>query len=469
MITRNMKYFSLIPLLIFIFAVPICCTEQQNNPQAIDVKATIDGSASFQRLDGIGVNVNTRSWNGRELEPALDLFIDSLQINLWRVIVETVEKWEEQNDNNDPFVFNWDYYNKLYETPKFQRVWDMMAYLNKRGVTGNLMINFMGIIPLWMGGEIVKPEYEDEYIEMLVSFFYYAKNTRHLQFGLISPMNEPDIRKEGPTVGPEQYARLLKKFISRMNDVGLNGIQYAGPDVASMHTGIQKYLPEMIKEPVIMSNLAFWALHSYEGYYANADSAIKHSAYPQAKWQVTEWNEWCNGCDDGKLGNYNYDYAASSLTRLLDLLSNGANGAILWEGYDSYYEHHAPSPFSYWGVLEYNAESKTYHPRKHFYTLSQFTRFISPGSVRIGVNASAKELMITAFRDERGQLAIIGLNPHDQDIVIDGSLKDIPGVKRLQYYYTNSAENLQRGADIKAGKGFKAAIPANTIFTLKSY
>src|SRR5712672_2114706 len=84
----------------------------------------IDGLKKLQKMDGIGVNANTRSWNGEELKPALDLLLDSMHATIWRVIVETVEKWEDVNDNSDPFTFNWDYYNKLYETPKFKKVWD---------------------------------------------------------------------------------------------------------------------------------------------------------------------------------------------------------------------------------------------------------------------------------------------------------------------------------------------------------
>src|SRR4026209_2026012 len=144
----------------------------------------IDGSKKFQQVDGIGVNANTRSWNGKELEPALDLLLDSMHATIWRVVVETVEKWEDVNDNNDPFTFNWDYYNKLYETPKFQKAFEMIGYLNKHGVTDKLMINFMGPVPEWMGKKTIKPVYEDEYVEMIVSFFYYAKNKRHLKFGL---------------------------------------------------------------------------------------------------------------------------------------------------------------------------------------------------------------------------------------------------------------------------------------------
>ena len=212
----------------------------------------IDGSQRFQRIDGFGVNANTRSWNGNELMPALNLLIDSLHAEVWRVIVETVYNWEDKNDNADPFSFNWDYYNALYETPKFQKAWHMIRYLNGRGITDKLMINFMGPVPLWMGGKVVYPKYEDEYIEMLVSFFYYARNVKHLKIGLISIMNEPDIENEGPTVGPEQYVRLMHKFIDRMQSLGMGDIRYVAPDVAGMDNGVKKYIPELMKDDFVL-------------------------------------------------------------------------------------------------------------------------------------------------------------------------------------------------------------------------
>jgi hypothetical protein len=121
-----------------------------------------------------------------------------MNASIWRVIVETVEKWEDENDNKDPFNFNWNYYNKLYETPKFKKAWETIAYLNSRGITDNLMINFMGPVPVWMGKKTVLPEFEDEYVEMISSFFWYAKNVKHLKIGFISPTNESDWRNEGP-------------------------------------------------------------------------------------------------------------------------------------------------------------------------------------------------------------------------------------------------------------------------------
>ena len=463
----NKPFFSII-LFIPIFVAWTGTAQSQPMNKVNTVSLQIDGSKRFQQIEGIGVNANTRSWNGDELKPALNLLLDSMHASIWRLIVETVYNWEDMNDNNDPFVFNWEYYNKLYETPKFRKAWDMIQYLNSRGITDNLMINFMGPIPLWMGGKIVKKQYEDEYIEMLVSFFYYARNVKHLEIGLISIMNEPDIENEGPTVGPEQYAHLLRKFIDRMQSVGLGDIKYVAPDVAGMDNGLKNYIPELMKDPVVMSKIVHFGLHSYAGYYAPVDSSLKHSAYPASDFWLTEWNNWCKGCDDGKLGEYNYDFASKCVDYLLECLQNGATAGLVWEGYDSYYEHHAPSPFSYWGMLAYKPETKTYFPRKNFYAIQQISKFVLPGSQRLSASESVDSLVALAFYDEgTGSISIVGINKKHSRVTINTSLKNLPGIKNLEMYYTNNTENLQRGADIKVKDNvFKTTIPANCIFTL---
>jgi O-glycosyl hydrolase len=455
-------------LLAFAFAISLNTTLSQPTKKRANVSLQIDGSKRFQTIDGFGVNANTQAWEGNKLVPALELLLDSMNSTMWRVIVETVEKWEVENDNSDPFVFNWEYYNKLYETPKFQKAWDMIKYLNGRGITKNLMINFMGIVPLWMGGEVVKPEYEDEYIEMLVSFFYYAKNVRGLQIGMIAPINEPDIRKEGPTVGAEQYSRLLSKLMVRMQAVGMGDIPYAGPDVAGMGNGIKKYIPIMMKDPLLMSKLQRIALHSYAGYYAPVDSTIKKSAYPNTPFWITEWNAWCKGCDDGILGEYNYDFASKCVGYLLDLLKNGATAGIAWEGYDSYYEHHAPSPFSYWGMLSYAPESKTYHPRKNFYAIQQVSKFVLPGARRIFSSDAGDSVSTVVFYDSlSGRTTIVGVNKRNRPIDLNVALSGMPAPTRFEKYYTNTARNVFRDRNVNvSGKSFATVIPANCIFTL---
>ncbi len=189
-------------ILLIAFGTKSNSVYSQVGGNAKNVSIQVDGAKRFQQIDGFGVNANTRSWEGEELKPALNLLLDSMHATIWRVVVETVYNWEDKNDNNDPFVFNWDYYDKLYSTPKFQKAWDMIGYLNKQGITNNLMIDFMGPIPLWMGGKVVKKNMKMNILKCLFHFFITHANTKHLQIGLISIMNEPDIENEGPTVGP---------------------------------------------------------------------------------------------------------------------------------------------------------------------------------------------------------------------------------------------------------------------------
>ena len=433
------------------------------------VGLAIDAGFTYQQIDGFGVNANTWSWN-KEFEPAAALMLDSLKVNLWRVIVETVENWEVKNDNKDPFTFNWKYYNRLYETPKFRKAWDMIAYLNKRGVTDGLMINFMGRVPLWMGGEVVKPEFEDEYVEMLVSFFYYAVHVKKLHIGLIAPMNEPDIRKEGPTVKPEQYVRLIRKFVERMDAVGLGHIKLVGPDVAGMDNGINSYIPLMAKDPVVMKALARFGLHSYAGYYANADSSMHAADGSRRGYWVTEWNAWCEGCDDGILGEYNYQFASKSMSFLIALLTHGARGAMAWEGYDSYYEHHAPSPFSYWGLLEFDRSTNTYRPRKNFFAFQHFSSFIKPGSRRIYTSQHSDSLVTTAFYDSLSrELIVVGVNKYTSPVSLRTVVTGLSGLQHVSLYYTDEQHNVTRASDTPVDDNeFTMTLPGQCIFTLRA-
>ena len=71
-------------------------------------------------------------------------------------------------------------------------------------------------------------------------FFYYAKNVKHLQFGLVSPTNESDWHNEGPEINAQQYSSVLKKLMGRMADLGMGNVRFVAPDPASMENGIKK-------------------------------------------------------------------------------------------------------------------------------------------------------------------------------------------------------------------------------------
>ncbi|HEY5917849.1 MAG TPA: CehA/McbA family metallohydrolase [Chryseolinea sp.] len=435
------------------------------------LRINIDPAKKFQRIDGFGVNANTRSWNGKELEPALNLLLDTLHANIWRVIVESVEKWEDKNDNDDPFVFNWNYYNYLYETEKFQKVWEMIRYLNNRGITDRLMINFMGYAPPWMGIKVIKPQYEDEFVEMITSFFYYALRVKNLKFGLIAPTNETEHHNypEGPHLDGKQHARIIRKLIDRMEGAGIMGdIKIVAPDNASPDKSLKDFIPPLMDDSVVMNKIFRFGFHSYGGYPKGLQEWLLNARYPTSTYWVTEWNAWCQGCDEGKLGEYDYNFASKSLGYLLDMIQHGASAGIAWEGYDSYYEHHAPSPFSYWGMLAYDFKSKTYHPRKNFYAIQQISRFVNPGAIRIFNSNPGDSINASTFYDSAlSQLTVVGINKSKRQTTLHFDVEDARSLQRFELYYTNETDNVRKSGNISIDlHSIKAVIPPNCIFTL---
>ena len=218
---------------------------------------TFDGSVTSQTIDGFGVNANHRSWKNDELKPVLDLLIDQAGMTLFRVVYDN-SNWETNNDNADSSVMNWTYYNSVYGSVEFGKMWDMFAYLNNRGITNGAFFNFMGRAPSWMGGDSwrLTAGMEDEWAEMITSLLFYARNTKGLQFQLVAPDNEPDLSAEGiymPTVN--QYTNALHKLAVKLAANGLSDVGLVGPDLCCPASSTA-YMPEMMADPVLMTKVA---------------------------------------------------------------------------------------------------------------------------------------------------------------------------------------------------------------------
>jgi hypothetical protein len=152
---------------------------------------TINGGQTYQTIEGFGVNANHRNWTNNELQPVLDALIDQAGMTLFRVLYDRTD-WETGNDNADPAVMNWAYYNALYSSADFEAMWGMVGYLNQRGISEGITLNFQGRGPPWMSGAALNSGYEAEWAEMVASLLIYARNTRQLKFTLAAPANEPD-------------------------------------------------------------------------------------------------------------------------------------------------------------------------------------------------------------------------------------------------------------------------------------
>ena len=433
---------------------------------------TVDAAQTFQVIDGFGVNANHRSWTNAELRPVLDTLIDQAGMTLFRIVFDNTD-WEATNDNADPAVMNWTNFNAIYSAPKFQPLWDMFVYLNQRGLSNGVFLNFMGPAPAWMGGGTLATGMGEEWAETIASLLVYARTTRGLKFSLIAPNNEPDIANEGITMSAATYTNCLHKLADKLDANGLGDVRFVAPDRAGGGTG---YMPEMLADPTIMAKLAHFGVHSYSdngGGSGGVDDFIKNSAYPDRTFWMTEFNVWCNTCDSGQRGNYDWNYCRGTASYLLQHLANGASGGIVWEGYDSFYLH-PPSTWSFWGLLAVdneNATPKTYTPRKNFYTVAQISKFIRPGARRIAVSGATTPLApLLAFHHAGlGQLTLVGVNTSSSAATLRASLASLAAVTNLDLYFTTATTNLAAGGSFAVTNGvFNANIPPDCVFTLVS-
>lgn len=413
---------------------------------------TINGAVTYQTIDGVGTNINSLSWNNDNSAAAIDMLADDMGQTLWRVVFDMMD-WETTNDNGDPATPDWAYYNPIYSGTKFQNLWGTLGYLNQKGFSDTIAVSLMGIMASWMGGSTIPNNMEDEAVEMITTMMYYARNTAGVTFGILDPFNEMDWgHNEGPTLSAAKYVRLLEKISAKLDAMGLSDIRFLGPNTADTGAGVNTYIPAMMASSTVMSKLDHFGLHSYSGGAGNAYTAIKNSSYANLNFWMTE---------------YAYPYDAFAL------LEQNASGLIVWEGFDSVYNHailnglgSEPGNDDVGSVpIAYNKNTKVYTRRKEFYQNKQIFKYLLPGSVRMNVSGTPKAY---AFRHAAsGRVTIVAYNDGSSTQTVTASFANLPLPTAFEYYKTDNSSNFARGADSTvSGSSCTFAIPAGAIVTL---
>jgi hypothetical protein len=416
---------------------------------------TVNGAQTFQTMDGFGVNLNSLSWKNGQAIPVLDMLVDTLGGQTWRVAFD-MQDWEASNDNNDPAVANWTVYNAIYSGAKFQNLWGTIRHLNQRGITSRIMISLMGQVPIWMGGSNIHTDQEDEWVEMVATMLYYAKTTEGLQFDMIDPITEPDFDGiEGPQVAADQYTRLLQKLSQKLDGMGLSSLRFSGPNTAIIGNGVNTYMPAMMGNATVMNKVDHFGFHDYSGgSTGGASAAIASSSYPSRNFWMTE---------------------TAAIPDVMSMIGQNAAAVLFWDAYDSVYNHailagrgSTPPNDNEFGppLIAYNSSTGVYTPRQTFYQMAQISRYVEAGAIRIG--ASGSGLTVYAFRHPiTGRVTIVGRNAGASSIIFNGSLSSAgsPGV--FQFYRTDAASNFTRGDDAVVTNGaFTFTATANSYFTL---
>jgi hypothetical protein len=418
----------------------------------------------FQVMSGLGVNANVHSWNDGELRPAIDRITELGDIT-WRVIIDKAD-WEAVENPDSTEIIDWNHYSPIYENGKMADLWETVEYINSKPGQ-QVMVNVMGGVPAWMGGNRIDESREDHWVRMIASMVAYGRTVRGLDFKLLGPMNETDWNGiEGPQVGAEQYARLLHKLIVRLDALGLSDIRLVGPDTASAPKGVEEYLPALTKDSLVMSRLAHFGIHTYDGDAAGANDALQRATNTELDFWVTEFSGPCPGCDSGLPNPTDWTSAAATAEHALDLLEQGASGLQQYDAWDGYYEHH--ESMGYWGILAYDSRAGTYSPRKTYFILQQLILHTPRNSVRIAASSDQEAVRVVAFHDKAsGRVTLFGQNSSDKPVE---AVLQAPGIAQTVHFsskFTDAVQDMQSGASAVMEHGTaRYAVPPSSVFTL---
>jgi O-glycosyl hydrolase len=403
------SFFALSIYLILSIAAPIL----SQAPTPIS-RITIDPRQRFQVIDGFGVNFNGTYFRDTQ-KPMIDMLIDDLGATIFRLDPYGISNWEAANDNDDPNVMNWEYYNDRYSIPTFEASWAAARYLNSRGIRPFLTLS--GTAPDWMLDDkapppqhkvckdgagmshkgIMRPDHlnpamYEEFAEEIVSLAAYARTKARIDFDYFGPLNETDCYPaEGPRIDPGDMPKVLSAIARRMKKEGLADVKLV---VAEQAIVTNNYIGPILEDSELMKQVGVFSLHTYgQDSVGPQVEQIQKSKYPHTPVWLTEYGD-LNDLDKSSENEWK-GFSLAATQRALRALNQGASAALFWDTYDNYHEHYPRLTF--YGLVR-NSDH-IYAPKKRYFAAKQLYHFVRPGSQRIAATADAPGLLVSAFRN----------------------------------------------------------------------
>ncbi len=449
---------------------------QGNSPSGSIV---VNPGQTYQVIDGFGVNF-TGPYFRDDQKAMFDMLIDDLGVTQFRVVPYLVySNWEETNDNADPNVMNWEYYNDRYSTPIFEATWKGLRYLNSRGIRP--VVALMGPVPAWMTDsnpppprhkvcqENVPPSLQghlnpamyDEFAEEVVSMVEYARTQAHVDFDYFSPFNETDCYPpEGPRIDPDEAPRVLDAVARRLKKEGLGDIRLMVADNAVI---TNDYTDPILQDDELMKQVGVFSFHTYgENSVGPQVERVKGSKYPQVPVWLTEYGDLND--EDKTFENQWKHFSLAANRRALTGLNQGASAIFYFDAFDDYEE--CAKRLCFYGL--FRSASHVYSPKKSYYATRQLYHFVRPGWKRIAASSETPGLTVSAFQGPSpDSLVIVGVKeagPHHFSIELPRSAS---GPASWDLYETTRDLDCQRVTSIPVRDGrAEIDLPSEAVFTL---
>ena len=93
---------------------------------------TVAYEEKYQTIDGFGVNINSKYWNGGALRPVVDFLVDDLGAVLFRVDGYGNANWIDPDNDSDATCLCEGCFARVYQSADFQNMLGLCKHLRTR-------------------------------------------------------------------------------------------------------------------------------------------------------------------------------------------------------------------------------------------------------------------------------------------------------------------------------------------------
>lgn len=445
------------------------------SPASAASAVTVNGGTTFQTIDGFGISEafgqanSIRNLTGTARQQALDLLFNTTTgagFTILRSIIpstpaDTMEPnapsspsatptyvWDGSNDATDEGQLWLAKQAKTYGVTTFYNdAWSAPGFMKTNGNEAN-----GGSLCGTPGASCSSGDWRQAYANYLTQ---HAKNWASAG---VAPayegfVNEPSLTASYSSmlVNPSQAASFLSVFGPTLKASGLS-TKATCCDTLGFSL-LPSYVTAVSADASANPGTGLFTSH---GYSAAPTSTVSSGGRPV--WE-TEWSV------NGSTFNTNWDDGTEgSGFTWAQRIQTGMTGANL-------------NAFLYfWGISATSHDSSlvglsgtTLTPTKRYYALSNYSRFVRPGAVRIGATSGDSNLSVSSYRNTDGSVALVVLNTSSAAIAANYSLSGTGSSSgTVTPFLTNSTSSTAAQSTIAmSGGAFSATVPARSLVTYR--
>jgi O-glycosyl hydrolase len=239
-----------------------------------------------------------------------------------------------------------------------------------------------------------------------------------------------------------------------LDSEGYGHVKVFGPETMTSHMyegGTGSYVKAVLDSPETLKALDVFATHGYEDGVKAEMSANSSRQF----WNLIKDTGKPFWITEGGTGDH--DWPAPIHKGVGNALHNAlvagnCSAFVPWQITESRKSIHALMVMS-----EYTPKT---------YTAMHYSRFIRPGARRIDAEPGFAAVQVGAFLHEaEGELAIVALNPTDQEQTLNLAFRDLEGFTSLKVHRTSASESLKEVGEIavRHGKATFQMVPQSIV------